>query len=207
MEENDNWDYFYDIALGGGLYISTDDNSFPPGTVISLSGSYFLNDKIGFRSGVSYITQLEGSNEYLKIPLLVAFRTASFRYDWLDQTEPENLGEFFTHFLLTIIPTRFEINAGPSLGYMTPNPVSTYTYQIGKEVLLETSEINQRFASSLEANFRISYQIWRICLTGNLGINYLWTKNYNHQVFRPTENSNTKPSWFANLSFGGSFRF
>lgn len=203
--DNDNWRYFYDIALESGIYIPI-ENSFPSGSITSLSGSYFWNDKLGVRSGVSLITGMDGSDKYFKVPFLFSFRTRTFTSDWNSDEDYENFGEMLVSLLLHVLPTRLELNIGPSFGYMTPGDSETYTYINGKEVLRETADIRHRFASSLDANARLSFQFWRICVTGNFGVNYLLTRNYDYRLYTPREEKH-HPSWFANLGLGVSYRF
>jgi hypothetical protein len=87
--------------------------------------------------------------------------------------------------ILLLIPVRGEINIGPSFGYAW--------------------DARRNFASSLDANFRMGFQFWRIVINGNLGINYLWTKNFVDTA--PYNRHSVTPVWFVNLSAGASFRF
>jgi len=206
ITDNDNWKYFYDIGFESGLYSSTNAGGNPSGSINTLTGSYFLSDKLGFRSGISLISEMDGSNYYWKIPLLFSFRTKTFSGVFYNIEDIESFKDFFVSFLLYLLPTRFEFNVGTSLGYISPNDSQTDSYRNGERVHVESSIVNREFASSLDANFRLSYQIWRICLNGNLGINYLWTRNFNHYD-GPWGNVKTNPSWFGNLSAGISFRF
>ncbi|MDR1810772.1 MAG: hypothetical protein LBR34_10310, partial [Prevotella sp.] len=54
---SDNLTYFYDISLDGGVYIPTGDKRLSSGSSVSLSGSCYLTDKIGFRTGITRITE------------------------------------------------------------------------------------------------------------------------------------------------------
>jgi hypothetical protein len=207
--ENDNWTYFYDIAVENGVYNSIGHHE--NGSMFSASGSYFYNDKFGFRSGISLITGMEASDKYWKMPVLFAFRTKTFKTDW---GEPfgysDDIGYFFletlTNVLVRILPTRFEFNAGPSFGYLTPEYSSTYTYQGDQLILAKSVDARSRFASSLDANMRMSFQFWRICLNVNMGSNWLWTRNYEYTQYLPAKRTE-KPSWFLNFGAGASFRF
>jgi hypothetical protein len=178
--ENDNRRYFHDIAFERGLYTVTAMNSdMSDGRITSLYGSHFFTHNLGVRSGVSLITDLKYS-PYLKIPFLFAFRTPKFHFsNW----EAETFGESLRNLLLAILFTRCEINAGPSLGYVWYS--------------------QHNFASSIDLNLRMGFQFWRIGINGNMGINYLWTRNFvNKKIKRQSGNA-----WFANLSAGVSFRF
>lgn len=207
VEVNDNWRYFHDIAIENGLYIPTNEKTMSSGSIMSLHGSYFFTDKFGFRSGLSLISGMDGSDKYLKIPLLFSFRTEAVSFAGGNDIEFESFREALINFLINVVPKRFEFNAGFSLGYMTPKADSTHIFNDGGKLMLaKTFEASRRFASSLDANMRMSYQIWRIGLNINIGINYLWTKNYNHHDYYPI-NSQSQPSLFANLGIGASFRF
>jgi hypothetical protein len=174
---------------------------------MSLHGSHFFNDKLGFRSGISFISEMDGSSMYLKIPLLFSFRTGAVSFSENNDVEFESFQEILIDFLLNALPKRFEFNIGPSLGYMQPRTDSTRISLDGGEwMLAETIETRHRFASTLDANMRMTYQIWRIGLNINVGISYLWTKNSRRHTYYPI-NSQSQPSWFANLGIGASFRF
>jgi hypothetical protein len=201
---NNNCDYFHDVALERGAFIPTTHGDLSDGTIITLHGSHFLNDKFGFRSGISYIYGLEGSNMYWKAPFLFAFRTGTISFNDDNDPEFETLRDYYTYLLLNIIPKRFEFNAGVSLGYMTPD--SPYYPDESFLSPSETMTLRYRFASSVDANMRIIYQIGQLGLHVNAGVSYLWTRNYIYSIYKPyCEESH--PAWFANLSIGASFRF
>ena len=204
-DDNDNLKYFHDIAIETGAYTPI-DNSFSGGNVVTLSGSHYWNDKWGLRSGLSFITAVEGSDKYFKIPVLFSFRTKTFVGVFEDKDVYDNFGEFLLNFILQILPTRFELNAGASLGYITPAKSASYIVENGRKSLLSTADVRSRFASSLDVNGRLSFQFWRICVTGNLGLSYLLTNNYDYRIYYPREEK-IRCSWFVNASCGLSFRF
>lgn len=191
----EKWKYLNDVALEAGKFFTADNNEYFDGSTVSLSTGYFPNAVAGFRSGISCITGIYGSEIYLKAPLLFALRTGHVLHDWLDVygRDVYSLDFLFANILYALIPTALEFNAGTSLGYITPDS------EISKVSL------TRRFASSLDLNLRINYQIWRFCLTGNMGVNYLWTKNYRYKPVFPHETA--IPVWFVNISAGCSFRF
>ncbi len=204
-ERNDNWRYFRDIGVEYGIYIPTEYNNLSNGSITNLHGGYFFNDKLGFRSGITLITGMEGSGNYWKIPFLFSVRTKTFNIEWNSDAEYDNASDLLFNFLLFILPNSYELNIGPSLGYMTPKNSITYITQGGAE-FSEIYKINNRFASSIDANLRLSFQLGKICLNGNMGINYLLTKNYDYHFFIPDDTAQ-KPTWFVNLSVGVSYRF
>jgi hypothetical protein len=174
--------YFQDIDLTYGACIApTSSNMY--GSVTSLSGSYFLTRTIGFRSGVSLIMDMN-SDTYLKMPALFAVRWKSVTSD-SHMVEYHDFSNFFLNLVLNLFPHHYEVNIGNSLGYVFNS--------------------KYHFASSLDANFRMTYMIWRIGLNGNLGVNYLLTRNFvdNDNLAR----KKFRPGWFVNLSAGLSFRF
>ncbi len=208
FEDNDNWKYFYDIGFESGLYVSTNVKSFQSASINTLHGSYFFSDKLGFRSGISYISGMDGCDYYLKVPLLFSFRTKTFRMNWWEVlSEDGSFGDFIRSVIFSLFPTRIEFNVGTSLGYLYPQSSHTYSFRNGEEILIESFDASQRFASSLDGNLRLSFQFWRICINGYMGFNYLWTNNFNHNVFYPSHKEERKPSWFGNIGAGASFRF
>ena len=201
MYDNDNLKYHYDIGFESGLYGSLDFNGFQPGTIHTLHGSYFFRENFGFRSGISLISEIGGS-DYYKIPVLFSARTKTFNRYWNITSDNGLLHDFFLNVFLSLLPTRFEVNIGPSLGYIPHYNSRAHYYDFGRKVYYDSFN-DFSIASSLDTNLRLSFQFWRICVNGNVGFNYLWTKNYN--VYQLSEN--IKPSWFTNTSIGVSFRF
>jgi hypothetical protein len=179
--DNDNKLYFQDIVSEYGSYTATTLNSsLSDGYIVSFYGGYFLTHWFGFRSGASLIMDLNDNYPYIKIPCLFAIRTPTIH---LSIAEPESFKEFLLGLFLYILPSRFELNVGPSLGYVWNNQRS--------------------LASSIDINLRMGFQFWRIGIHGNMGANYLWTKNF---IDRDSKKL-SRPAWFANLSLGASFRF
>jgi hypothetical protein len=180
--DNDNKLYYQDIVAEYGLYTATDANSsLSDGFITSLYSGYFLTHWFGIRPGVSVIMDLNNNAPYLKIPCLFAVRSPIVR---TTITEPENFREFLFNFFLYILPSRYEFNIGPSLGYVWNS--------------------RRHLASSIDMNLRMGFQIWRIGIHGNMGFNYLWTKNFIDRNRIATE---ARQAWYVNLSIGVSFRF
>ena len=206
-KNNDNWKYFYDIGFERGLYIPTGNNNYQSGNSFTLTGGYFFTDKLGVRSGISLITDLDGSDYYWKVPLLFSFRTKTFQSYYTMADENTLLSDFLFNFFLNLLPKRIELNVGTSLGYMTPSDSYSYIYRDGREIITESFDLSRKFASSLDANLRLSFPIWRFCLNVNMGISYLWTQNYTHKVFYPVAEEKIGPSLFGTLGVGATFRF
>jgi hypothetical protein len=182
--ENDNKLYLQDIVAEYGSYSTTALNSdISEGYITSLYSGYFLTHWYGLRSGASLIMDLKNNSPYIKIPCLFALRTPRLQ---LFIAEPESFKEFLISIFLHII-TRFELNVGPSLGYVWNN--------------------QRNFASSVDANLRMGFQVWRIGIHGNIGANYLWTRNFLDRDYDKGYKRLFRPAWFVNLSFGASFKF
>jgi hypothetical protein len=180
--DDDNKWYFQDISFEAGSYIPTTIGDLSTGFITNLSSGYYFNHWFGVRSGVSVITDLDDYSSYMKIPCLITFRTPTVR---LETLEVGTLRDGLVNLFLLFLPTRFEFNIGPSLGYVR--------------------NAQHRFASSIDANLRMGFQFWRIVIHGNMGVNYLWTKNFvDRDIIR---GKRSRPAWYANLSVGASFRF
>jgi hypothetical protein len=177
--DDDNKLYYQDIVAEYGLY--TGAGSLSEGFVTSLYSGYFLTHWFGVRPGVSVIMDLDDNSPYLKIPCLFAVRSPMARWTI---AEVETFREFLLNLFLYIIPMRYEFNIGPSLGYVWNN--------------------QRHFASSIDMNLRMGFQIWRIGIHWNMGFNYLWTKNF-IDINRIKQSD--RQAWYANLSIGASFRF
>jgi hypothetical protein len=201
--DNDNLEYFHDISLDRGVFMTKSVS----GTITTLHGSHFFNDKLGIRSGLSYVSEIPGSGSYWKAPVLFSFRTETFSSSIDKNEEFDSFREYLIVFLVNILPKNLEFNLGASLGYMTPDNSATYSYlEGGSEILRETNEIHKRFASSLDGNVRISYPIWRFGLNFSMGASYLWTKNYIYKEYFPIR-TEYQPALFGNFCIGISFRF
>ncbi|MDR0332921.1 MAG: hypothetical protein LBI15_05600 [Dysgonamonadaceae bacterium] len=207
--ENDNWRYFKDIGIERGTFIPMSKFNLSSGNALTITGSYFYSDKWGFRSGVSFIDGLAGGANYWRVPILFAFRTRTFTadYDLNDMYEDYSFSGSLTRgligFFFSLLPTRFEMNAGASFGGISPYHSKGYSSN-GSHI----TDISRTFASTLDANMRIGFQFWRICVNGNFGISYLLTQNINYYDIHPNlgeEKSN--PSWLGNMGVGASFRF
>jgi hypothetical protein len=180
--DNDNKLYFYDVLLERGTYTTTALNSnLSEGLITSVYGGYFLTHWFGVRPGVSLITDLKNNSPYLKIPCLFAVRSNTTHI----YLEHETFQEFLLSLFLYIMPTRFEFNLGPSLGYVWNNP--------------------RHLAVSIDGNLRMGFQFWRIGIHGDLGVNYLCTKNFVEKILYV--NQPIRPAWFFSFSAGASFRF
>jgi hypothetical protein len=179
---DDNKLYYQDIVAEYGLYTAIAANSsLSDGFVTSLYSGYFLTHWFGVRPGVSVIMDLTDNSPYLKIPCLFAVRSPIVR---TTIAEADTFREHLFNLFLHILPMRYEFNIGPSLGYVWNN--------------------RRRFASSIDMNLRMEFQIWRIGIHGNMGVNCLWTKNF---IDRDRMAKNVRQAWYANFSIGASFRF
>ena len=214
--DNDNFRFFYDIGIERGEMFSLNSLNISSGAIFSITGSWFYTPTFGFRSGLSYISGLTGSDSYWRVPILFAIRSRTITgdfFDMLSSSRPLSWGETLRTSILagifSLLPTRLELNAGTSLGILSPHSSNVYFhFPNGDWSRIQTVDVSRRFASTLDINGRLGFQFWRICVNGNLGISYLLTRNVHHTIISPYLNEGTtRPSWFGNASFGATFRF
>lgn len=199
----------YDIGIEGGAIADMGQRDAYSGSSFNVSGAYFLNDRLGVRSGFSLLTGIDGCDKYWKVPLLAAFRFPVWVEDGddvLHSFENEDWeGNFILGFLLAILPKQFEINAGPSVGYIMPERVEYYNPNTNN---LEYSEdIKRRYASSLDLNLRLGFPIGHLKLNVNIGWSYLLTRNFIYQQHGDYFSKTTRPVWSGDIRFGGSYTF
>ena len=199
--------YRSDITVEKGVYIPlTNRYSVGSASITSISGSYFLDNGFGVRSGISYISELEGSDGYWKIPFLFCYKINLPCREWDELGDFEDFSELFIHTLSCILPASLELNTGFSLGGIKPYPSSVYTLHGEQEILIETYNVNRRFAASWDAELKFGFQIWRILLSADLGVNYLLSNNLEYTSLYPFEET-YKPKWFGKVAFGVAYRF
>lgn len=194
---DDNRKYFYDIGLSYSYLIFRDDSR-----MVNLQGAYYFSPNMGIRTGLSYSGGITDDCDWMiKIPALFSFRTAT-----AEGLEPmydgdETFGEILFMSLLYLLPKRFEVNMGPSFGYMTADK----KYASDEKLKSDNYFIENKPMVTMDTNVKMTIPIKRIGIDFSLGVSYLFTKNIKY--YSPDNLSNRTQRWIGNFSMGAHYRF
>jgi len=200
--------FFHDLSFNYGIHPAViSDNNQPNlvGSMFSAQGAFFFYNNMGVRTGLTYITNMEGTDSYTSIPLMFAYRTKTNR-DFYLGSNIDSFGDLLFQIILGLIPKQAEYNVGISLGYIEPNNnLSLVDYGDGY-FFEEGYQVNQRFTSSVDAGLRLTYRIYRFGVVLSPSVSYVFTDNFEYYSELGL-NSGYTPNWFMNLTFGISYRF
>lgn len=194
---DDNRKYYHDIGLSYSYILYHGD-----GKMVNLHGAYYFNPNLGVRTGLSYTRGItDDCNWMIKIPALFSLRTGT-----IEDMEPgfdgdESLGEFLFMTLLCILPKRFEVNMGPSFGYMTPER----KFSAEEKKKSDNYYIENKMMVALDANAKMTIPMRRVGIDFSLGVSYLLTKNIKY--YSPDNLSNKTQRWIGNFTMGAHYRF
>ena len=194
---SDNKKYFYDIGFSHSTLIFHGDAS-----MIGFNGGYYFSQNWGMRSGLLFTRDLTDDCDWLvKVPALFSYRTETVDGFEPDFDNCETFGEMLLYGLFSILPKRFELNAGPSLGYMDTDRKYTEEDKKGSD----NYYINTKPMLMLEANARMIIPMGRVGLDVSMGVNYFLTRNVKYYSSNGFDNSISR--WMGNISVGMHYRF
>lgn len=207
--QDTNEESFYrDLSFNYGIYpalISDPNQSNLVGTMVSAQGAYFFYNNTGIRTGLTFITDMEGTDAFISIPIMFAYRTKTNR-DFYLSSNIDSFGDLIFQLILGLIPKQAEYLVGMNIGYIDPdNNIGLSGYNDGT-YFEEGYKVNQRFTSSVDAGLRLTYRIYRFGIVLSPSVSYLFTNNFEYYS-ELDNNSNFNPDWFMNLTFGLSYRF
>ena len=194
---SDNKKYYYDIGFTYSTLIFHGDAS-----MIGLQGGYYLTPNLGLRTGLSYTRDLTDDCDWLiKVPALFSFRTETVESMAPTLDDCETFGEILFSTLVAILPKRFELNAGPSFGYM-----DTYRkFAEEEKIKSDNYFINVKPMVTLDANAKMTIPIGRVGFDFSLGVSYFLTRNIKYYSQDNLDNKISR--WMGNLSVGAHYRF
>ncbi|MFV0417923.1 MAG: hypothetical protein ACK5KT_04190 [Dysgonomonas sp.] len=194
---SDNKKYFYDLGFNYSTLIFHGDAS-----MIGLNGAYYFTPNLGIRTGLLYTRDLTDDCDWLiKVPALFSFRTETIESMTPNLDDCETFGEMLFSSLLYILPKRFELNAGPSFGYM-----DTYRkFTEEEKIKSDNYFINTKPMVTLDANAKMIILIGRVGLDFSMGVSYFLTRNIKYYSFDNLDNKISR--WMGNLSVGAHYRF
>lgn len=194
---SDNKKYFYDVGLSYSTVFFHGDAS-----MINLHGAYYFTQNLGMRTGLSYTRDLTDDCDWLiKIPALFTFRTETIDSMEPDFDDCDSFGEMLFSGLISILPKRFELNIGPSFGYME----AWRKYTEEEKLKSDDYYINVKPMITLDANAKMTIPIGRVGFDVSFGVNYFLTRNIKY--YSPDGLDNKISRWMGNISVGGHYRF
>ncbi|HAN20049.1 MAG: hypothetical protein A2X13_07205 [Bacteroidetes bacterium GWC2_33_15] len=200
--------YNRDLSLNYGIYpalISDANQSNLAGTMVSAQGAYFFYNNTGIRTGLTFITDMEGTDAFITIPIMFAYRTKTNR-DFYLGSNIDSFGDLIFQLILGLIPKQAEYHVGMNIGYIDPdNNIGLSGYNDGT-YFEEGYKVNQRFTSSVDAGLRLTYRIYRFGIVLSPSVSYMFTNNFEYYS-ELDNNSSFNPNWFMNLTLGLSYRF
>lgn len=205
-EERDKFNY--DVSLNYGIFPSlTSDENKPElfGNLISAEYAYFFHNRIGFRTGLSSITNLEGTNGFYSVPLMFAYRSKVQR-DFFIGGNINSFGDLIFQLILGLIPKHAEYNIGLNMGYINPdNNLGLVSYN-GGPYFKEGFLTQNRFYTSADAGLRLTYRIYRFGIVLSPSVSYVLTNNFEFYSEQGSSNGYS-PDWFLRMTIGLSYRF
>ena len=200
--------FFRDLSFNYGIHPALISDYNQPnlvGSMYSVQGAFFFYNNIGVRTGFTFITNMEGTDGSVNIPIMFAYRTKTNR-DFYMGSNIDSFSDLLFQIILGLIPKQAEYNVGINLGYIEPNNnLSLVDYGDGY-FFEEGYQVQNRFATSIDAGLRLTYRIYRFGVVLSPSVSYVFTNNFEYYSELGL-NSGFTPNWFMNLTFGISYRF
>ncbi|OFX18850.1 MAG: hypothetical protein A2041_09385 [Bacteroidetes bacterium GWA2_31_9b] len=200
--------FFRDLSFNYGIHPALISDYNQPnlvGSMFSVQGAFFFYNNIGVRTGFTFITNMEGTDGSVNIPIMFAYRTKTNR-DFYMGSNIDSFSDLLFQIILGLIPKQAEYNVGINLGYIEPNNnLSLVDYGDGY-FFEEGYQVQNRFATSIDAGLRLTYRIYRFGVVLSPSVSYVFTNNFEYYSELGL-NSGFTPNWFMNLTFGISYRF
>jgi hypothetical protein len=208
-QDYDGSDSFsHDISINYGLFpalISENYQSELSGTTISLDYACFFYNKMGIRTGLTSITNFEGTKGFYKVPIAFSYRTKAQR-DYFISSDADSFGELIFDIILGLMPKHAEYIIGINLGYIEPdNNLGMVSYN-GAPFYNEGYLTQYRFFASADAGLRLTYRIYRFGIVFSPLVSYVLTNNFEFYSEQSSTNG-FSPNWFMNMTIGLSYRF
>lgn len=203
-DETLNKRFYKDIGISQSILFVGD------GSITNLHGAYYFTPKLGVRSGISYSNNIiDNCKSYIKIPILFSLRSETIRNDDPDFTigDEDNLSDIILNAIgniLFMIPTRYEINIGPTIGYISSD--SKLTAEEKRQV--DDYFVNVNPMITLDANAKMTLALYRIGIDFSFGVSYLVTPNlkyYSNNIYSDKDGKTLR--WIGNFSIGAHYRF
>jgi len=195
--------YFQNISIKGGLFNMLGKRHFQPhlsGTYLSIQHVNYYHNDWGLRKGVGLVTGLEGVGMQYHLPFYLCYRTVFYR-------EEISLDSFFD-FFLSLFPRNYEINAGPAIGYISPEKMDDSGIRINDTTYAYHFKVDQNFYAFFDVSLKMKYKLGRLRIPVSLSLNRLLTSNYLFvSEISGDRNDGYRPELFVRVSIGLSYAF
>lgn len=206
-QQNDENYFFHDISIGYGLFASLNSDAHQNlvGNKLSLQTAYFYTSHLGFRSGISFINDLEPTNKFYELPIQFVYRTPVDKSFFIGGTV-NSIGDLIFKILIGFLPRQTDFHIGINLGYIEPDNNLGLSSINGGPFVQRGFVTEQRFVATLDAGLRLQYKIKRFGIVGAPYVSYLLTQNFKYYSDTGYD-LGYRPKWFMNISVGLSYQF
>ena len=216
-----------DIRFTAGIRVPIDNSNADDEPVMSLTYGRFFDNGLGFRTGAQWMFRNYEIDQYLGVPLYLAWRSGkrtfkegvrqgveniawgTYHNKYYYGTDPDAgtiFGQFFSGLL-----NRIEFFGGLTPGYIFGHREQTH----GDSREVDYMRINNRFSLTADAGLAVSFRIWRFELSFIPSVHYFITDNYRYvNIRRYTHDGSTDvytsdkaQSWQFSAQGGLSFTF
>ena len=209
FSQNDiNHIYLHEVSVNYGVMPHMTQRHQPSyiGKIFSIESANYFTNNIGFRTGFSSISDLEGVNSYYAVPLYFSYRTDE-RRDFGLVGNIDSFNALFSNILFNILPRKFEFVAGSSLGYINPDNSESYII-IDDRKFINDFYVERNFSATVDLGLKLIYKFNRIGVDLSGIYSYLVTKNFVFHSDLPFDWSDGfHPLNFMKLQVGLSYSF
>lgn len=206
-QQNEEKFFFHDISFEYGLFASLNSSRYENlvGWKYSLQTSYYFFNDMGFRTGVSLVNDLEGTNKFYSVPIQFVYRT-SIDKSFMIGGSVDSFEELLFKIFLGLIPRQADYHCGINVGYIEPDNNLGLSSINGGEWVQEGYQTEQRFLTTLDLGLRLQYKIKRVGIIVAPSVNYVLSKNFKYYSETGYNNGYT-PQWFLSMTMGLSYQF
>ena len=216
-----------DIRFTAGIRTPIERSIASDEAVMTLTYGRFFDNGLGFRTGAQWMFKNYDIDEYLGVPLYLAWRSGKrtfkesvkqgvqntaygvYQNKYYYRSDPD-AGTILGSFFLGLF-NRIEFFAGVTPGYIFGNREEPH----GNAMEEYYMNINNRFSLTADAGFGLSFRIWRFELSAIPSVHYFITDNYREvSIRRDTHDGSTDvftsdkaKSWQFAIQGGLSFTF
>ncbi len=199
--------YFHDISFDYGLFASlnSDEHQNLVGNKYSLQTAHFYTDKLGIRTGISFINDLEGTKKFYEIPIQFVYRTPVDKSFYIGGTV-HSIEDLIFKIILGLIPRQTDLHIGTNLGYIEPDNYLGLSSINGGSFVQRGFLTEQRFVATADLGLRLNYKIKRFAIVAAPYVSYLITENFRYYSEAGLDHG-YKSKWFMNISIGLAYQF
>lgn len=194
--------YFYDVGGSFGFNAFLKGNNKPSifSTKKELTFAYYPDTQKGFRTGVSYANELEGSKALFIFPAYFAYRSE------IKKPNGEIVLDSFSDLMNAIFPQRIELNLGPAFGFISRIDNYQGVAPTNNQYFQNEYVADRKIVMSLDFGIRPSYVLGRVNLFISLYAGLLISRNFIYTSDN-IELMGIRPNIIVKGDFGISFAF